>query len=162
MASFSFNSAEVAPTGNDFEPLPAGNYPAVALSSEMKTTKAGGEMLTYKLQVTEGQYAGRVLFARFNTVNASAKAQEIGLGQLSAFCRAAGVVEMTDTDDLLGRPVSVKVAVREAQNGYSAQNEVKGFASLTAAPSTPSYPAPPAAPSAARPGAAAKPWQKAA
>ncbi len=162
MASFSFNSADVAPSENEFTALPAGPYQAVALSSEVRTTKSGGEMLTYKMQITDGKYANRVLLARFNTKNSSEQAMQIARSQLAEFCRAAGVLEMTDTDDLLGRPVSIRVAIRPAQNGYPEQNEIKGFGSLSGAPSTPSYPAAPA-PAPSRPAVTgAKPWQKAA
>ena len=162
MASFQFDSTTVEPTGT-FDVLPAGTYPAVALSSEMRVTKAGGEMASFKMQITDGQHSGRVLFARFNVVNASAKAQEIGRGQLSAFCRAAGVEQLTDTDDLVGKPVMIKVKVRPEQNGYPAQNEIDGFAAQSAAGVAHATHQPTSAP-APRPAApgVSKPWQKAA
>lgn len=161
MASFSFNTAD-APAPTQFDLIPEGTYPAVALSSEVRDTKSGGEMVVYKMQITEGECANRILWARFNVKNSSVKAQEIGLGQLSSFCRAAGVDEMTDTDDLVGKPVAVRVKIRPARDGYDAQNEIASFASLGApAPRAPAAPAP-SAPAASRAPAGAKPWQKAA
>lgn len=162
MASFSFDSTTVE-AASGFEPIPAGTYPAVALSSELRVTKAGGEMAVYKMQITDGQYANRVIFARFNVKNATAKAQEIGLGQLSSFCRAAGVAQLDDTDDLLGRPVMMRVKIRPASGEYQAQNEVDGFAPATGGAAPAARPA--AAPmpaSSPRPAASTKPWEKAA
>lgn len=156
MATFSFNTAD-APESKTFDLVPDGTYSAVALSSEIKETKTGGEMLVYKMQITDGEHANRVLWARFNTRNANPKAEEIGRRQLADFCKAAGVDEMTDTEDLCGKPVSIRVKVRPEQNGYPASNEISGFSAL-------SHPAPrPVAPAPApRPAAGAKPWQKAA
>jgi hypothetical protein len=160
MASFSFNTAD-APAPQAFDLVPEGNYPAVALSSEVRETKSGGEMIVYKMQITDGPQANRILWARFNVKNANPKAEEIGRGQLSQFCRAAGVEEMADTDDLVGRAVIIRVKIRPAKDGYDAQNEIGGFAAIGAkvappAAQAPAAPAPKAAPGQARP------WQKAA
>lgn len=164
MASFSFNTAD-APPAQSFDLVPEGVYHAVALSSEVKETKTGGEMVVYKMQITDGPHANRILWARFNVRNANPKAQEIGLGQLSGFCRSVGVAELTDTDDLCGKPVAMRVKIRPARDGYEAQNEVAGFASASGTPATPDAPraATPAIPT-PRPAApgASKPWQRAA
>lgn len=157
MASFSFNAAEVAPQ-QPFELIPAGTYTAVAVQSETKETRTGGEMIVYRMQITDGDYANRTLFARFNVKNASAKAREIGLAQLSAFCRAAGVMDMTDTDDLLDKPVAIRVKIREAQGEYGPSNEIAGFAALVGAAAPAPRPAAPAASSSAPPKSA--PWSK--
>jgi hypothetical protein len=68
--------------------------------------------------------------------------------------RAIGLAKVTDTDQLIGNSLSIKLDVKnDAQ--YGASNEVKGFKSVngSAAPVAASMPA--AAPAA---GKAAPPW----
>ena len=161
MAKVAFNAAEVEPQ-TEYQPLPAGDYKAIATATEVKATKSGGEMIVCKMQVLEGQYTNRTVFARFNVRNDSAQAEQIGRAQLSAFCRAVGVMNLTDTDELLHKPVMIRVKVREAQGAYGPSNEVSGF--MAADASAP----PPAAPAQALPAGArtmartSKPWEKAA
>ena len=164
MGAISFNAAEVEPQA-EFQPLPAGAYLAVAVSSEVKDTKTGGEMVVYKMQIIDGEYANRTIFARFNVKNASAQAEQIGKQQLSAFCHAVGVLNLTDTDELLNRPVQIRVKVREASGSYGPSNEVAGFSVASGAPAAPvASAARPAAPApAARPATGgARPWQRSA
>jgi hypothetical protein len=155
MARIDIDLASVPPqTG--FTPLPAGTYLAIAVESEIKPTRTGGEMAVFRMQVVEGQYKDRTVFARFNIRNASATAENIGRGQLAAFCTAAGIIELTDTDELLNKPVRMKVKIR-TQEGYDPSNEVAGFEASGAPVTTPAAPAPrPTAPG------ASKPWQRAA
>lgn len=163
MAEFSFDATQVEPQ-QSFSLIDPGSYAAIALESSMRTTKSGGEMLQYKMQITDGKHANRVLYARFNVRNPSAEAERIGRAQLSSFCHAAGVVNLADTDDLLHKPVKIRVKVREARDGYDAQNEISGFnpVNSSAAPTAPvARPAAPAASSAART-PSSKPWSKAA
>jgi hypothetical protein len=160
MAEFSFDATQVEPQ-QSFSVVDPGTYNAVALESQMRTTKAGGEMLQYKMQITDGKYVNRVLFARFNVRNDSAEAEKIGRAQLSAFCHAVGVVNLSDTDDLLHKPVRIRVKVRPARDGYDAQNEISGFEAASAQPvARPSVPS--SAPSSASRAPSAKPWSKAA
>jgi hypothetical protein len=71
--------------------------------------------------------------------------------------RAIGLAKVTDTDQLIGNSLSIKLDVKnDAQ--YGASNEVKGFKSMSgsAAPVAASMPAA-AAPATAK---AAPPWAK--
>ena len=45
--------------------------------------------------------------------------------------RALGIAKLTDTDQLVGGNVEIKLAVREAEGQYEAQNELKGFKSVS-------------------------------
>jgi len=156
MAKIDIDLSTVQPqTG--FTPLPAGVYLAVAVESEMKATRTGGEMAVFRMQVIEGQYENRTVFARFNVRNSSAAAENIGRAQLAAFCAAVGVADLTDTDELLNKPVRMRVKIR-TQEGYDPSNEVSGFeAAGSASPPRQQAPAParPAAPAAA---SGARPW----
>ena len=146
-----FNAAEVEPQGS-FEPIPAGWYTAMITDSEFKPTKNGnGEYLQLRLDVIEGEHEGRVLFDRLNLNNPNQTAVEIAQRQLSAICRAVGVMTPQDSNDLHDRPLKVKVSIRPAGNGYEASNEVKAYEAADGGQ-------PAAAQSGG--GAAKKPWQK--
>jgi len=63
-------------------------------------------------------------------------------------------VPLHNSEELLDKPLMVKLAVRPASNGYDASNDVKGYASAGAVPVAPA-----AAPVAA-PAVAAPPWKR--
>lgn len=122
-----FNAAEVEPQGS-FEPIPAGWYTAMITDSEFKATKNGnGEYLQLRLDVIDGEHEGRVLFDRLNLNNPNQTAVEIAQRQLSAICRAVGIMTPSDSSELHDKPLKVKVSIRPAGNGYEASNEVKAY-----------------------------------
>ena len=122
-----FNASEIEPQGS-FEPIPAGWYTAMIVDSEMKATKNGtGEYLQLRLDIIDGDHQGRVLFDRLNLNNQNQTAVEIAQRQLSAICRAVGVMQPQDSSDLHDKPLRVKVTIRPAGNGYEASNEVKAY-----------------------------------
>jgi len=151
-SNINFDAVEVAPS---FEPLPAGNYKCVITDREQKPTKAqNGSYLQLKIEVIEGHYTGRVVFDRLNLVNPNATAVEIATRTLKSI-GAALQVPLHNSEELLDKPLMVKLAVRPASNGYDASNDVKGYASAGAATA-----APQAAPAAAPQAAAAPPWKR--
>jgi len=133
MANLSgFNAEEVEPQGS-LDPIPAGWYTAIITDSEMKETKSlTGEYLQLRLDVVEGDHEGRVVFDRLNLKNSNRTAVEIAQRQLSAICRAVGVMQPQDSSDLHDRPLRVKVSIRPARDGYDASNEVKAYSALEA------------------------------
>ena len=116
-----------------------------------------------RYDITGPTHQGRVVFGNLNIKNASAKAEEIGRQQLGELMRAIGLARVTDTDQLIGGVLQIKLDVRAATEQYPAQNEVKGFKAITG--SAPSFAAPSASPAASAPAAAAPakatpPWAK--
>jgi hypothetical protein len=107
------------------------------------------------------------VFSNLNIKNASAKAEEIGRQQLGDIMRAIGLAKVTDTDQLIGGNVSVKLGIRASRTDektgktYEASNEVKAYRAINggAAPAF-QAPAPAAAPAASAPAKAAPPWAK--
>src|SRR5687767_186606 len=101
MVALNFNAAAVEPDAG-FQMIPKGWYNVRMVEGEIKPTKdGGGSYLNAQFEVIDGQYAKRRLFHRFNITNAkSQQAVEIGLKQLSAFCHAVGVLNLTDTEQL--------------------------------------------------------------
>lgn len=161
----SFNVADLPQnnTGN-YEPLPDGDYHVTVEGAELKTTNDGtGQYIKLKMKVSGPSHAGRVLFSNLNIRNKSAKAEEIGRAQLGDIMRAIGLATLSDTDQLIGAPMTVKVKVKPAEGQYEAGNEVKAYKALSgsAAPA-PSFAAPSApAPAAAAPAAGAvPPWAR--
>ena len=153
------------PQGNTYEPLPAGWYTANITAAELKTTKDGsGQYIKVRYDITGPTHQGRVVFGNLNIKNASAKAEEIGRQQLGELMRAIGLARVTDTDQLIGGSLLIKLSVRDATEQYDAQNEVKGFKAITG--SVPTFAAPAAsAPAAsatasAGPAKATPPWAK--
>jgi hypothetical protein len=111
-----------------FDLLPPADYRVQITDSDVRATKDGlGRFVWVEMEVLDGEHANRKLWHNFNIVNSSDKAQQIGLGQLSALCHAIGVTGMEDTDDLKFKPFVVAVGTRPAQDGYDAQNRIKSF-----------------------------------
>lgn len=123
-----FNAADVEPSS--FDVLPAGEYQACIVASNIATTKRGdGKFLSLELQVLDGQFRGRKLFDRLNMWNPNPKAVEIAKATLSAICRAVGVLEPKDSSDLHELPMIVKVVVK-ADEQYGDKNEIKAYKPL--------------------------------
>lgn len=154
--SFDVN-AMPAKSGGAFEPLPAGWYTATISQAELKDTKAGtGQYIKLRYDITGPSHEGRVVFGNLNIKNPNPKAEEIGRADLGEIMRAIGLGKVTDTDQLIGGQLGIKLAIKEDAQ-YGASNEVKGYKSISGsvAPS-----ATPAAPAAASTKSAAPPWAK--
>ena len=161
LAGYNFNAESIEPN-TSYEPIPAGWYTAIISSSEMKATRDGyGEYLSLTLQVIEGQYENRLVFARLNLKNANDKAVDIARKDLAAICRAVGVMSPQASEELHDIPLMIKVKVRPASGEYEASNDIGGYkavegANLTPAPKAASKPqTPPPAATTTK-----KPWQK--
>ena len=96
------------------------------------------------------------MFGNLNIKNPSTKAEEIGRQQLGDIMRAIGLAKVTDTDQLIGGNLGIKLSVRTGE--YSG-NEIKAFRALNGAAPAPVAPFKAAGPSAAA-GKAAPPWAK--
>jgi len=157
LSAYNFNAESIEPN-TSYEPIPAGWYQAIISSSEMKATRDGyGEYLSLTLQIIDGQYENRLVFARLNLKNANDKAVDIARKDLAAICRAVGVMSPQASEELHDIPLMIKVKVRPASGEYEASNDIGGYkavegANLTPAPK-PQTPVTPSAP-------AKKPWQK--
>lgn len=136
-----FNANEVEPS-KDFEPIPEGRYTAVITESEMMNTKAGnGSYLKLTFQIVEGQHQNRNLWARLNLDNPNEKAVQIAKGQLSAICRAVGVLTPKDSAELHNLPLVIRVTCQPDDDGFT-RNEVKGFYTRASAQAVAETPAP--------------------
>jgi hypothetical protein len=172
-----FNAQNVKPQEANFEPVPNAWYQGIVEKAELKPTKAaGGSYISLMCGIQGPEHAGRKIFGNLNVTNSNAQAQEIGQAQLSALCHAIGVLQLNNTEQLVGIPMEFRTKITPAQYNvkgdpssgilYEARNEIAAFRAVGAGttgaatapgakPATPTAPARPATPAApvARPAA---------
>jgi hypothetical protein len=123
-----FNANEVEPT-SDFDPVPAGKYVAVITESEVKMNKANtGSYLQLTFQIIEGECKNRFLWARLNLDNPNTTAVKIARAELSAICRAVGVMTPSDSVELHNLPLVISVKLKKRPDTGETQNEISGYA----------------------------------
>ena len=129
-----FNANNVEPAAG-FDPIPAGKYPAVITDSEMKPNNAGtGAYLQLTFQVIDGEYKNRLLWARLNLDNPNATAVQIARAELSAVCRAVGVLAPNDSVELHNLPLVIHVRCKKRKDTGELTNEIKGYAKKESPP----------------------------
>lgn len=121
----------------DFTTIPAGKYVGVITNTEMKPTKAGtGHYLELTFQIIEGLFKNRHLWARLNLDSPSEMAVRIARGELSAICRAVGVMQPKDSIELHNLPLVLSVKQKIDTDG-ELRNEIKGYSKKEAASGAP-------------------------
>jgi hypothetical protein len=132
-----FNANNVDPAV-DFEAIPANKYLAIITASEMKDTKSGtGQFLELTFQIIDGEYKGRLLWARLNLDNPNEVAVKIAQAELSGICRAVGVMQPRDSAELHNLPLVITVKVVKRQDNGELGNEIRGYAKKEAASGQP-------------------------
>lgn len=122
-----FDANTVEPIGN-FGPLPAGMYKVVITDSVMKPNKAGtGRYLQLTFEVILGPYQGRLLWARLNLDHPNMQAVSIARAELSAICRAVGVLAPADSSELHDLPLMISVKLKKRADTGELTNEVAGY-----------------------------------
>jgi len=120
LSGMGFDANEV-PEQQDFSAVPKDVYPLIVVESEMKPTKNGsGEFLNCTIEVLDGQYKGRKMWARMNLKNVNQQAVDIAQRELAALCRAVGVPRPQDSSELHNIPflghVDVEIDDRKREN----------------------------------------------
>ncbi len=121
--SFDPNSVE---TISNHELLPAGDYPVMVESSEVKPNKKKtGHILAVQFEVVDGPKKGKKLFANFNLANPSEVAVKIGLKELGALCKATiGGALFTDEAQLLQQSCIACVKIKDNENSIRTYKSV--------------------------------------
>lgn len=120
------------PSSDSYEPVPAGWYEAAISSAEVCATKAGnGEYIKIKYTITGPTHEGRVVFSNLNIKNPNQKAVEIAYQELNKLMGAINLEELSDTDQMVGAVLSIKLSVRPETEQFPASNDVKGYKSLS-------------------------------
>ena len=121
-----FDANEVEPRSPiEADPEFRGWHLMHAIESETKIAASGkGEYAQYTMEVLEGKYKGRRLWARFNLAHENPTAQQIAWANYSSLCRAVNVLKPTDTEDLHLIPFYGNVKYVPEEGKYAANNEL--------------------------------------
>ena len=134
-----FDARTVEPNDGDFTPIPEGWYTVRITHTEQKTNKGGtGSHLAITFEVIGGEHEGRRVRDLLNLDNPNPNTVNIARGQLSAICRAIGVMTPDSSEDLHGIPLIVRVTQRAGQanpdgTGGQIYNDVKGYKAVPTA-----------------------------
>jgi Protein of unknown function (DUF669). len=147
MAILNFDSTKVE--AGEFEPIPAGEYRAMIVSSEMKDTAAGrgDKRLDLRFEIVDGKHKGRKLFENLNLIRVGktekdATTTKIAQQRLKMICEAVGKTHIKDSAELHNKPMLVDVVIEAGSGTYKDRNVIKKFAPLgPVAPHEPPQPA---------------------
>jgi Protein of unknown function (DUF669) len=124
MSQLNFDATKVNPAG-DRTPVPKGKYKVVLKTTDVKNTESNkGRFIACGATILDGPVAGKMLFWNINVQHENPVATQIGQEQLSALCYAVGVLQITDTIQLHGRPFVVDVDIQKGDDRY---NEIRGY-----------------------------------
>jgi len=117
--------------GGEFKPLPEGWYDVKITDADVKTTKSGtGKYIKLAYQIIGADYSGRLVFDMITIINDNEKAVEIGKRNLGSLMGAIGVNEVSDTDQLIGHDLQIKVKIKPAEGEYPEGNNVTSYKAL--------------------------------
>jgi len=164
MVSFGFDVGSTKPN-TSFDPIKDGWYAMRVNKVDVSPASDGkdgrGDMLKVEFCVTDAhpEFAGRLVWENFCHMHDKQQTRNIARAQLAAIMHAIGRPDSTDTDDMLGCELRVKVATQPPKDGYDARNITKGYKALSESTDAPSPAAKPAPGAAAAP-AAKQPWKR--
>lgn len=122
-----FDASTVEPQ-KGFTPIEPGRYPAIIKDSAFKPTKDGtGEYLQLTFEIIGEKHNGRLLWARLNLKNKSDEAVRIAQAELSAICRAVGVLRPSDSSQLQNIPLQIDVKFEKHKEGEEPRNKIAGY-----------------------------------
>lgn len=112
----------------DYSPIPVGDYlAAITEATEAKTKDYTGDMLKLTFTILDGKYKGRKVWENLNLVNRNPDTVAIAKRQLAMLCRAINVLSPNNPAMLQGKPMTIKVAIEPAKDGYKEKNEISGY-----------------------------------
>jgi hypothetical protein len=129
-----FDANTVEPMSSDFEPLPSGQYVAMIVASQEKTSKAGHGYLSLEMEIIEGTCKGRKLWVNLNLNHPSAETVKFARAELAAICRSVGVLKPADSVQLHHMPMVITVKCVNRKDTGELQNRIKGYAAKSGVP----------------------------
>jgi len=127
-----FTLASLPTSNRTYDVVPAGWYVAQITDAEIKDTKRGdGKYIKIRYDIQGPNHQGRVVFGNLNVNNPNPAAEKIGRQQLGDIMRSVGMSNVTDTDELLGKTMQIKIDIRDSEQ-YGPSNEVKAWKALAA------------------------------
>lgn len=156
MVQINFNANEVS-SESGFDPIPPGEYVIKVNDTQEKVAKSGGKYIWIEHIILEGQYKDRRLYNNLNLWNENATAKKIADAQLSQLCKATGQISLTNTVQLHGIPIRVKVGL-DTKGDRGPQNRIDKYLFEETPSATVAATTQVAATTATAPGAA--PWSR--
>jgi hypothetical protein len=90
----------------------------------------GTKYLNLTFEVVEGLKSGKKAFHMLNLWSPSEQAAKIAQGELGAIQKAIGAKNVSDSSELHGKPMTVKLTVLPASGNWPAKNACKSFKAL--------------------------------
>lgn len=127
MSAFTFDATKVAPA-SDRAAVPPDTYSVIMVGSDIKVGKTPQDrLMSINLKVIEGPLSGSIIFQSLNIMHANPVAQQIAQERFSSYCHAIGVLQLTDTAQLHGRPFKIKTSIRVDETTKKEYTEVDSF-----------------------------------
>ncbi len=147
MASLDGFDANEHEPSRGFDLIPPGKYPALITASEVKETARGdGSYLALTLEIQGGELQGRKLWVNLNLWNPNPKAVQIAQADMSAICRAVGVLKPGDSTELHNLPMLITVGQKKRSDSPEMQNVIRKYEDPNAPPAQGAKPAAPKGP----------------
>jgi hypothetical protein len=116
---------------NSYDPLPKGKYDVTIFDIQADTVKsgenAGKPRWKIQLKVASGQFENRRLFTLIPLYVAGDFWKTQSFFEALGYDIQAGKFTVPEIADLLGKGVTARVTIREAQGDYPADNNVSGY-----------------------------------
>lgn len=103
---------DAVPEAREFTPVPKGVYHTIITATEDKQTSSGGQMVTFRFTIVDGDRAGDSIFENFNFVNSSEKAVAFAIQRYKSLCVTLGFSEfVSPTENLINYLVDLEMDV---------------------------------------------------
>jgi hypothetical protein len=126
-----FNPNDV-PDGEPTDLLPSGLYHAQIIESDVVVAKSGrGQIVNLTWEILDGPHEKRRVWSRVNYLHENQTAQDIGQRFLKQITDALGLGPISDTDELMWKPVAITVGIEKSKDAaYGDKNKVTKVAPL--------------------------------
>lgn len=106
--------------------IPAGEYVAVCVDSQMRESKSGNTYLQMEWRIQGGEFANRAIWSR-HMINDHGAAGQIARNAMDALERATGVIKPADSSMFHDIAVRIAVVVKAGKGDYGPTNEITNF-----------------------------------
>lgn len=108
-------NVEAEAGGGNLPLIPSGQYQALVVASELKSTKTGGQMVVFDIVITQGAHAHTEFKEYVNIVNNSEDAVRIGYQTIANIGKALGLANVTTTEELHNKPLMIEVGKEDGK-----------------------------------------------
>jgi len=114
---------------NNFDPIPKGTYKTKISLAEIKQNRQQtGNVLKLTFDIIAGDYEGRKIFENLNIKHPNADTVKIAYNNINGIGKAIGLSAVTDTNQLLNKPLMIDVGQKEEQG--KVRNRIYGYESI--------------------------------